>query len=151
MFYLKIFFLLFFTFFIVDAKDEYKNYFCSGKIYISDPRFNVNEISQICDKISSDYRILINVQEKLNIDAGGSELDNYYTRDSEEFFNRQCNKLKRSICEYGFLISIYTKARKVRITSGSVSKYQVTYEMRNNIINSIRKLLSQNMFLDSII
>jgi hypothetical protein len=134
-----------------EIKDDSKFYFCSSRIFVSDNRISVSEINLMCNRIFSDNRIIINIQRDLIVNSMGSELDNYYTRDSEEFFIKQCTRLNTSICNYGFLISIYTLGRKVRVTAGSVSKNQISLEKRNHIILSIKNLLSQERYAEGVV
>jgi hypothetical protein len=94
--------------------------------------------------------MLITIQKEINIIQGG-DTDNYYTRDTEEFFYRQCNEINKSICDYGFMISIYTAARKVRISAGKVSKNVVTIDNRNNVIYNIKNLLSKERYTEGIL
>jgi magnesium-transporting ATPase (P-type) len=88
--------------------------------------------------------MLILIQNDLQLVSMTGNIDNYYIRDSEEFFNRQCNRLNRSICDYGFMISIYTFI---------VLVYLIAYTSINiNLCNSIedkniedKKSLSKNI------
>ena len=130
------------------ASEESKYFFCNGRIYASDPKIDLQDINELCQRINSDYRFLIVIKKNIpdHIPALGVELDNYITRDSEDFFSRKCRDINKKICDYGFMISIYSSVRKVRITAGSVSKHDVTVDMRNNIINSIRNLLSKQEY-----
>jgi len=134
-----------------DMKDNQKFYFCSGKIFVNDYDINTNEINRICTKILYDDRILISIQNDLEVNGYSSDMDNYFTRDSEEFFMRQCGRISPTTCDYGFMISLYTRAKKVRITAGRISKNIITASERTKIISSAKSYLSERKYSDAIV
>jgi hypothetical protein len=134
---------------IIFGEENYNYFFCNGKIYASDKKIGLDHINQICEEIIDDYRILILIKKEIQI-IPSTNIDNYYTRDSEDFFIKQCNILNKQICDYGFMISIYTNSRKIKLIAGSVSKNIVSLEQRNNIINSMKNYLAREKYSDAI-
>jgi hypothetical protein len=133
------------------VKDEKKYYFCKDKIFASYLKISSDDINTICDKLWNDPRILVSIQKDITIGNAREDLDNYYTRDSEEFFLKRCINFKDALCDNGFMISIYTDARKIRLTAGRLSKNTITQEQRGKIINSVKSQLSQEMYAVAII
>jgi hypothetical protein len=147
---LKILILLIFTLLkITLAEENSKYFFCNGKIYASDKKIGLEQINEMCEEIIDDYRILILIKKEIQI-IPSSNIDNYYTRDAEDFFIKQCNILNKQICDYGFMISIYTNSRKIRLVAGNISKNIVSIEQRNSIINSMKNYLAREKYSDAV-
>lgn len=137
----------------LQAEDSIRNnskyYFCNGRIFDPDIKLRTTDLNSICEKITRDDRFLVTVQS--NINTYNMESDSYYTRDTEEFFLSRCSQSNTFMCDYGFMISIYTQARKVRITAGRVSKNIVTVDKRDNVIYAIKPLLSNERYGEAIV
>lgn len=159
--YLLQIYLLFFIFLIhfqflsaqnysSNPRDDKKHYFCNGYLFDSDYRLSVADITMICNRLATDNRFFISIQKNIPFFSGKAD-DNLYTRDTEELFFQKCRYLNTQICNYGFIISIYTEARKIRISAGNISKNIVTVQMRENIIQNIKGFLSNDKFYDAIL
>ncbi len=132
-----------------NVRDDKKHYFCNGYLFDSDYRLSVSDIGLLCNKLASDNRFFISIQKNIPFFSGKAE-DSLYTRDTEELFFAKCRGLNNNICNYGFVISVYTEARKVRISAGTISKNIVTVQMRENIIQNIKQFLQMDRFYEAI-
>jgi len=134
-----------------DQKDKANNYFCLGKMFVSDDDISINDINKICQRIQDENKIMILIREEIDIKGSLSSSDYYYTKDSEEFFLKQCEKIDKNICDQGYMISIYTEAKKIRITAGKISKNVINTEQRKKIIDSGKKYLSDKKYANGVI
>ena len=148
-----IFWILFFSLFIPisnqSERDNKKYYFCNGNLFDSNYKLSVTDISLLCNKLSQDTRFFITIQKNIPYFSGKAD-DNLYTRDTEEFFLQKCKSINSSVCNHGFMISIYTEARKIRITAGNISKNILTVQTRENIISNIKQYLAYDRFYEAI-
>jgi len=132
-----------------NVRDDKKHYFCNGYLFDSDYRLSVSDIGLLCNKLSTDSRFFISIQKNIPFFTGKAE-DSLYTRDSEELFFTKCRNLNSQICSYGFIISVYTEARKIRISAGNISKNIVNIQLRENIIINIKQYLQMERFYEAI-
>jgi hypothetical protein len=137
-----------------DRKNNTKFYFCGKKIYDPDYLLSSSNISAICSRIGDDNRILIGIQRNIPLphtNLSTEDLDNFYTRDTEELFLKQCGMIGPYTCDFGYLFTIYTDARKARLTAGRLSKNNLSNSYRTSIMNSVRTNMSYGQFPDAIL
>jgi hypothetical protein len=139
---------------LIDKKNTAKYYFCNKKIYDPDMLLSQSSITTICSRIGDDNLILIGIQRNIPLPTtylSKEDEDNFYTRDTEELFIKQCGKISSYTCDFGYLFSIYTDGRKARLTAGRHSQNKLSNNYRQNILNSVKSNMSNGQFPDAII
>lgn len=106
-------------------------------------RFNYlssHEVSSLCSRIKSkskSYDVYLRLID--DTPYQGVAYDSYYDNDNNNFFNNSCFRMNK--CSISLAITVYFKARKIRITVGSeIDKVINTYS-RLNIIEEMKTSL----------
>jgi hypothetical protein len=130
------------------SKNKDKYYFCNSKVFDPDVILTSTEINKLCSKLFKYNNILIGVQKKLTITytVTKEEEDRLYTRDTEDLFLTQCDKVGGSTCKQGVLFSIYTEIRKAKLTTGPNTSIRM-YTSR--LLQRVAPMLTTNRIYDA--
>jgi len=130
--------------FLVNLKSSWQITYCNGRI--NDPEFLLyaNEMNALCSKILSDDRFLFNIQKKIVI-PNTYEEELFYTSAVNNMFLDRCQKF--NVCKTGFLICVFSGAKKVRIMSGS--GISVINSNLDSVVNLMKPYLVNNDFYNA--
>ena len=120
--------------------------YCDKRILDDDNILSNDEIEILCSRIQTDDRFILNIRRALEI-PNIQLLNEHYTNANTEFFSNSCHNL--NICENGFLISVFTLMKKIRITSGSEIRKIATDAILIKAVEIMKPFLIKNDFLNA--
>ena len=125
--------------------------YCDGRIIDIDYQLNPNQMSTLCSQIRTDDRFLFNVQRRITGYPDETnqvyDINQNYTKEANSIFSNNCNYF--NICQSGYLISVFTNKKKIRITAGSGVSNVATTEIRDRVIDSMKPFLVSNDFYNA--
>ncbi len=121
------------------------SYTCEDNIFDKDNLISNNRRIELCSSIKEkEYslylRLIPNIKAYETSDYKAN--DYYYNSESEDFFDKIC----KNKCNNSVLITVYYKARKIRITTGSNQSSKVTHDIKDEIISTMGSYLVNNDF-----
>lgn len=132
---------------LILSTNQSLSFTCSD--YINDHSNKISNANKslLCEMIKANdknYHVFLRTIDDIN---SFSKSNDDYTNENNNFLNSKCNK--DNVCHKTISVTIYTNARKLRISLGNEANNYLNHERRELIINYMKSFLKDNNFFDA--
>ena len=131
---------------IVESKEKKEKINCNERLIDNENILNNKDYEKLCEIISKYPLFLVRFSNKIIYKKSLSSL---FEVSSYKYFDKKCLEFK-FMCEFGFLIDIFTSDKILLIQPGSKSKDLVNDLNRERIIFSLNSELKQNKWIKAL-